>query len=105
MAPLDGAVPLAEVDDVAVVVREHLDLDVTRVCDELLDVHRGIREVGLTLPAGGCEGTLCLVGTGHDLQPLSSPAGRRLDRHGPPVLIAEANDLVGRLDRVASSRG
>ena len=36
MAPLDGAVPLAEVDAVAVGVEQHLDLDVSRALDQPL---------------------------------------------------------------------
>ena len=37
VAALDRAFALAEVDDVAVLVAEHLDLDVARIDDELLD--------------------------------------------------------------------
>ncbi len=44
MAALQGAVALAEVHDVAVVVGEHLDLDVARLLQELLHVDLGVAE-------------------------------------------------------------
>ena len=44
VAALDAAVPLAEHHDVTRAVTEHLDLDVTRVHDQLLDVHAPITE-------------------------------------------------------------
>ena len=46
MATLDRAVALAEVDAVAVLVGEHLDLDVARVLDVLLDVDVAVLEGG-----------------------------------------------------------
>ena len=100
MAPLNRAVPLAEVDDGAVGVREHLHLDVPRVFEEPLDVDRVVREVGLALAARGGERALGLVGRADDLEALASPAGRGLDRHGPAVLVPERDHLAGRLDRI-----
>src|SRR5581483_5699757 len=47
--PLDRAVALAEMDDVAVRVREHLHLDVPRILEVALDVDRGVGEVRLPL--------------------------------------------------------
>ena len=49
MAPLDRAVPLAEVNHVSVGVREDLHLDVTWILEVPLDVDGGIREVRLAL--------------------------------------------------------
>ena len=46
---LDRAVALAEMDDVAVRVGEHLHLDVARIVEVALDVHRGVGEVRLAL--------------------------------------------------------
>src|SRR5688572_27099762 len=44
VAPLQRTVALAEVDDVAVMVREHLDLDVARFLEELLHVDLAVAE-------------------------------------------------------------
>ena len=52
VAALDGAFALAQVDDVAVLVAQHLDLDVARVLDELLDEHAVVAEARLGLRAG-----------------------------------------------------
>ena len=46
---LQGAVALAEVDDGAMLVGQHLDLDVTRIVDVALDVDGAVGEVGLAL--------------------------------------------------------
>ena len=45
MAPLDRAVALAQEHDVPVCVGEDLRLHVSRVLDQLLDVHRRVGEV------------------------------------------------------------
>ena len=52
VAALDRAFALAQVDDVAVLVAEHLDLDVARVLDELLDEDAVVAEARLGLRAG-----------------------------------------------------
>jgi hypothetical protein len=44
VAPLHGAVALAQVDGVAVLVGQHLDLDVARVLEVFLHVHRRVVE-------------------------------------------------------------
>ena len=62
MAPLDRALPLAEVDDVPVRIGEHLDLDVPRILEVPLDVHRRVGEVRLPLSLRGLEGGFRLVG-------------------------------------------
>ena len=61
VTPLDRAVALAEVDDVAVVVGEDLHLDVPRIVEVALDVHGRVREVRLALPASRLERPLDLV--------------------------------------------
>ena len=61
VTPLDRAVPLAEMDDVAVRVREHLHLDVPRVLEELLHVHGRVGEVGLALAARRRERALGVI--------------------------------------------
>ena len=81
MAPLDAAVALAEVDAVALAVGEHLDLDVPRRADVLLDVHGAVAErrlgLGLSLTHRGRQ----LGGLLDDADALAAAAGGRLDHH------------------------
>ena len=53
---LDAAVALAEVDDVASLVAEHLHLDVADCVDELLDVQPPVAERGAGLRLAAREG-------------------------------------------------
>ena len=55
MAALDRAFALAEVDHRAVVIAEHLELDVARVLDVLLDVDVADAEGGFRLALRGLE--------------------------------------------------
>src|SRR3954469_668059 len=101
MAALDRAVALAEMDDIAVSIREHLHLHVPRVLEVALHVDRSIREVGLTLALGGLERARRLSRAAHDLQAFSAPTRRRLDRDRPAELVAQPADLLGALDRLS----
>ena len=58
MAPLDGAVALTEMDDIAVAVREDLHFHVARVVEVALDVDGGVREVRLALSLRNLEGSV-----------------------------------------------
>ncbi len=60
--PLDRAVALEEVDEVAVLVAEQLHLDVPGALDELLEEDVGDAERGAGLAAGLVEGLVELVG-------------------------------------------
>ena len=89
VAALDRAVALEEVDHVAVAIAEHLDLDVARLEDRLLDVDERVAEGALGLAPGALERV----------------------RRAPSSLVDEAHALAaaaeGRLDqhRVADARG
>ena len=61
VAALDRALALAAGEDVAVVVAEHLDLDVARGRDHLLDVERAVAERGLRLGRRALVGGLELA--------------------------------------------
>jgi hypothetical protein len=52
VAALDRAVAVEQVHDVALAVAEHLDLDVPRLLEVLLQVHLGIAERGARLLLG-----------------------------------------------------
>ena len=104
MTALDRAVALAEVDDVPVRVGEHLHLDVARILEIPLDVHRGVGEVRLPLALGGLERLHGLAGRPHDLHALAAAAGRRLDDQRIADLLADGDDLVRRADGVGRAR-
>src|SRR5918911_1316370 len=75
MAPLDRALALAEGEDAAVHVAEHLDLDVPRGRDRLLQVERPVAEGRLRLGGRAVEGRLELVRRAHE--PHALPASAR----------------------------
>ena len=80
VAALERAVALAEVDDVAVGVGHHLDLDVAGVGQVALEVDGGVGEELLALARGALEGVLQLVLGERDAKALAPAAPGRLDR-------------------------
>ena len=98
IAALDRALALAEVEDVAVLVAEHLDLDVARVLDELLDEHAIVAEARLGLRAGEPETLLGLLGVVGDAHALAAAAGRGLDHDGIADLGGDLHGLLGVAD-------
>ena len=93
VAALDRAFALAEIDDVAVLVAEHLDFDVARIDDEFLDEHAVVAERGLRLRLRAREALRDLALRLGDAHALAAAAGRGLDHH-------RIADLVGDLHRV-----
>ena len=79
MAALDRAVALAEVDDVAVVVGEDLDLDVARVGQVALDVDGRVGEELLALARRALERLLELGLLERDAEALAAATAGRLD--------------------------
>jgi len=91
--PLDRAFALAEREDSSLPVRKHLDLDVPRRNDRLLEVQAAVAERGVRLGGRALEDVLELVGRLHEAHPAAPASRRRLQQDG----IAE---LVGRGARV-----
>ncbi len=101
MTPLQAALSLAEVDDVAVGVGEHLHLDVPRAFDQSLDQQRAVAERTLCLTLCGCNlGSEIVVGRDHT-HALATATGRRLDEHWKP----DAQCLRGQLRIVQPDPG
>ena len=96
VAPLGRAVALAEPQRVAVLVGQHLHLDVPGPGQVALEVDLGAAEVGLGLAGGRLHGLGGVLRGGDDLHAAPAAAVRGLDGHGPAVEVAERHDLLGR---------
>jgi len=94
MTTLQGALALAEGDDVAVRVAEDLHLDVPGPLHEALEHHRVIAEGGRRDPAGRGECGRQLVCRAHDLHALAATAGARLDEQRVADVLRPGADLV-----------
>ena len=101
VAALHGTLPLTEREHVAVLVRQHLNLDVPRPLDVLLDVHRVVTKSVLGLTLGGIERADDFIRTPHDAHPLATTASRRLEQHRIPKLRGN----LGRLSGITQCRG
>ena len=80
VAALDRAVALAEVNDVAVGVGEHLDLDVAGVGQVALEVDRRVAEELLALAGRALERVRQLAGVARHAEALAAAAAGGLDR-------------------------
>ena len=90
--PLDGALALEEVDDVAVLVGQDLDLDVAGLLDHLLHVHPVVAEGAPGFAAGTGGGRDEVAGLGHEAHALPSAPRRRLQHHREPEDAGFARD-------------
>ncbi len=100
VAPLDRAFALAQIDRVAVGVGQHLDLDVARLLDELLDEHAVVGEARLGLAARRAEALARLAVVAGDAHALAAAAGRGLDHHRIADLARDLDRLLRVLDQV-----
>ena len=102
LPPLQRALALEERDDVLVVVREDLDLDVPRTLDEAFDVQGAVAERGLGVPARGLNRgrrvfpgrTICM--------PMPPPPDDGLSRAGYPTRSIAAMSAVSACESGAS---
>ena len=89
--PLDRALALEEVHDVAVRVGEDLDLDVARPLDQPLDVERAVAERGLRLAARRRNRFGQRLSASRAIRmPLPPPPADALIRTGKPIACAAA---------------
>src|SRR5581483_11372778 len=79
MAALHGAVALTQMDDIAVIVGQHLELDVPRPLQKLLHVHLIVAEGRARLRAGDADGVEERGLTVHNAHAASAAAARSLD--------------------------
>ncbi len=103
MPALDRAFPLAEVDHVAVRVREDLDLDVPRIVEVALDVDGRVREVGGAFALSRLERRRNVGGRCDELETLAPAPCRGLDRDRPADLVADRHHRVRRVHGLGRS--
>ena len=98
IAALDRAFALAEIDDIAVLVAQHLDFDVARIDDEFLDEDAVVAKGGFGLGLGELE-ALGHLGPGiRDPHALAAAAGRGLDHDGIADLVGDRHRMPIVLD-------
>ena len=94
MAALDGAVALVEVNDVAVLVAEDLDLDVFRARDVFFEEDGGIAEGAAGFALGFVEEMGEIGGFVDDAHTATAPAKRSFDDEGEANLLRGLEGLV-----------
>ncbi len=99
-AALQRAVAGACDDDVAVLVGDHLRLDVARLVQVALDEALAATECGNGLARCRLEQLGDFLERAGHLHAAAAAAERRLDRDGHAVLLGERHHLVGVLDRI-----
>src|SRR5688500_1214686 len=104
MPALDRAVAFAEMDHVAVGVREHLHLDVARIDEEALGVDPAVGEESLPLALRRLECALRLAGGVHELHALAAAARGRLYDQRVADLLSEAEQRCYVRHRVGRTR-
>src|SRR5262249_18540080 len=103
VAALQRAVALAEVHAFAVAVAQHLDFDMARPTQVLLDVDRIVVEGGLGL---GARQGIALRHTGgrfDNLHAAPATARDRLDQYWPAHAVAEGHNLLERAHRTGGA--
>ena len=94
VAALDRAFALAQIDDVAMLVAQHLDFDVARIDDEFLDEDAVIAEGRLGFGLGAGEAFLHFGFRIGDAHALAAAAGGGLDHHRIADLAGDLHRLV-----------
>lgn len=104
VAALNGAVTLVQMDNVAVVVTEQLDLDVLRAVEETLNEDSTVAESRLGLGCSSLEGLLEALGFADDSHTTATTSVGSLDNDGETILVGKGLDLLVRGDSVLCAR-
>src|SRR3546814_10923002 len=95
VAALDAAFAFVEIEDVAVLVAEDLDLDMARIEDEFLDEHPVVAEAVQPLALDALEAladVLLVIGEAHA---LAAAAGAGLHHHRTAAFVRKDRKSVG----------
>jgi hypothetical protein len=101
---LDRALALAEVDDGAVVIAQHLELDVARVLDVLLDVDVADTEGRLRLALGRLERLRQLARGPDDAHAAAASARHGLDDDRVAEILGDPDGLLLGIHRAVTAR-
>jgi hypothetical protein len=104
MPALNRALALAQMDDVAVVIADDLELDVARVLQVLLDIHIAVAECGFRLALRGLERIGHLARVANHPHASSAAAGDRLHDHRIADVLGDFERLLFAGDRAVTSR-
>jgi hypothetical protein len=91
-------------NDIAVLVAEHLDFDMARFDDELFDEYAVVAERGFRLRTGAFKALLDFGAAVGDAHALAAATGRRLDHHRIADLVGDHDRLAGVGDDVEMAR-
>src|SRR6185503_7816111 len=95
VALLHRAIALPQVDDVALAIAQHLDLDVPWALNELLEEHAAVAEGGARLALAAGERLAHLGRAFDDAHPAPAATRRRL-QHPRVTELASQRDRLGR---------
>ena len=79
-------------------IGQHLDLDMARLLDELLDEDAIVGKARACLVAGAAEAVARLVVVGRKAHALAAAPGRGLDHHGIADAAGDLHRLLGIFD-------
>src|SRR5262245_54846769 len=104
MAPLDRALTLPQMHQVAMMIAEHLKFDVPWAFQILLDVHVADAERGLGLALRRAQQRAQVPGRTGDSHPAAAAAGNSLDDDRIPDVARDLERLLLAVDRTVASR-
>ena len=104
MIPLDGAVPLSQMDHISIRIRQDLELDVPRVLDKMLDIHGIVPERHLRFLLGRLKtGLEFLRRLGHP-HSLAAAAKGCFDDHRIADLLCDLRSCLHIIDGFFAAR-
>src|SRR5262245_36810955 len=104
MPPLNRAFALPQMDDIAVMIPDDLELDVAGTFQILLDVHVTVAESRLGLALRGPQGVRQLAGGADNPHTAPSPSGHGLYNHRVTDILDDLECVLFIGDRAIAAR-
>src|SRR5690348_14815681 len=104
MATLNRTLALAQMDHVAMRVREDLDLDVTRTLHRFFEIQRGVAKSSGSFRLRGFECRTEFVTAGDEAHSFTAAAGSRFQHHRITKLLRRLLCFVERDQSIDGSR-